>query len=100
MLQYASQGREVLARHNDNTEGVLSPCRKKTHTKDTKMVIVNGRTVPTCAELAEMLKLFGDKPLFTGEGWFAAIGFCPVPGGIQISAQRCQPEGGDARTRG
>ena len=64
------------------------------------MVKVNGNMVPTCAELAEMLKLFSDKPLFSGSGWFAAIGFCPVDGGIQISSLKCSPVGQDPKTRG
>lgn len=64
------------------------------------MVEVNGQMVPTCAELGEMLKLFGDKPLFSGSGWFVTIGFCPTKGGIQISAQKCPPTGQDPKTRG
>lgn len=57
------------------------------------MVRINQVEVPTCAELAKILKTYGDVPLFSGIGWYAVNGFFPCEDGVQVSAIQCPPKG-------
>ena len=57
------------------------------------MVNLNGIEISTCAELAKSLETFGDRPLFSGNGWYAVIGFAPSKEGVQVIAKACPPAG-------